>query len=165
MEHSVPPSPPNSSCLPTTGRLLGVDFGTKRVGLAISTADQSIASPLEIYSRCNDAVDARHFKTILEDYNVRGIVVGLPIHVNGTEGQKAKEARAYGKWLAGISKLPVDFHDERYTSAVADDYMLEANLTREQRKKRVDMIAAQILLQSFLDRRQPPATSTPISEE
>lgn len=137
---------------PETGRLLGVDYGTKRVGLAISTPDQSIASPLEIRVRQNESQDLRYFREILENYTVRGIVVGLPIHVNGNEGQKAHEARVYGEWFAKHFSLPVAFWDERYTSAVAEEFMIGLDLTRDQRKKRIDMLAAQIMLQSYLER-------------
>lgn len=145
---ATPPAIP----FPETGRLLGVDYGTKRVGLAISTPDQRIASPLEIRVRQNDVQDERYFRGILADYSVQGVVVGLPIHVNGNEGQKAREARAYGQWIEKHFSLPVTFWDERYTSSVAEDFMIGLDLTREQRKKRIDMLAAQIMLQSYLDR-------------
>jgi len=154
--HSNPPASRESLSwqTPLHGRLLGVDYGTRRVGLAISTLDQKIASPLSTYERCQEQQDRRYFRTLMEEYQVRGIVLGLPIHVNGAEGSKAWESRQYGKWLAQLTGLPIDFWDERFTSAVAEDFMLAANLTRQQRKKRVDKIAAQIILQSFLDRRQ-----------
>lgn len=140
--------------IPAMGRLLGVDYGTKRVGLAVSTLDQAIASPLANYTRQNESLDTRHFITIVSEYQIQALVVGLPLHVNGDEGRKAKESRAYGKWLSGISQLPVTYWDERYTSMVADEYLLGAQLSRDQRKKRLDMVAAQIMLQSYLDHRQ-----------
>jgi len=151
----IPQSPDNSHPVPSSGRLLGIDYGTKRVGLAICTPDQTIASPVAIHERRNEQLDRRFFLTTVEEYQIRGLVVGLPMHVNGQEGVKAKEARTYGKWLASLTHLPVVYWDERYTSAIAEDFMLGANLSREQRKKRVDMIAAQIMLQSFLDSRLP----------
>jgi len=138
---------------PEQGTLLGVDFGTKRVGLAISTPDQTIASPLEIYTRRNEHLDARYFRELLSNYRIKGLVIGLPIRaMSGDENPKSREARAYGAWLAELSGLPVLFWDERYTSAAAEDYLLHAELTSRQRKKRVDMVAAQILLQAYLHR-------------
>ncbi|WP_437187394.1 Holliday junction resolvase RuvX [Planctomicrobium sp. SH668] len=157
---------------PTKGRLLGIDYGTKRVGLAISSSDQTIASPINIHQRVNEQVDSRYFKTVVDEYEVAALVVGLPIHINGEVGLKAREARNYGKKLSQWVNRPVEFWDERYTSAIAEDLMLGVNMTREQRKKRVDMIAAQIMLQSFLDHRRnllPPQSdsdaSSPINED
>jgi len=146
--------------IPSRGPLLGVDYGTRRVGLAISTADQTIASPLTICQRGSEQQESRIFREVLADYQVRGIILGLPIHVNGEEGQTAYHARAYGNWLGRLSGLPVDYWDERFTSAVADDFLLAANFTRDQRKKRLDMVAAQIMLQSYLDRRNPKPLSS-----
>lgn len=160
------PSSPSDAVpeFPAQGRLLGIDYGTRRVGLAISTPDQTIASPLEIYQRRNDQLDARHFLAVAEDYRVRGIVLGLPIHVSGEEGQTAAQARKYGDWLKSILGLPVAFWDERYTSAVAEEYLLGADLSRQKRKKRLDMVAAQIMLQSYLNSRLPPAPAAPSIE-
>jgi putative Holliday junction resolvase len=149
------PHSASSSLFPPTGRLLGVDYGTKRVGLAISTPDRTIASPLSIYHRRNDSLDARNYKSVIDDYRIVGIVLGLPIHVSGEESQKSAEARKYGSWMTLISGLPVEYWDERYTSAVAEDYLLGADLTRQKRKQRLDMVAAQIMLQAYLDYHHP----------
>jgi putative Holliday junction resolvase len=148
--------PASTTSFPPAGRLLGVDFGTKRVGLAISTPDRTIASPLSIYHRRNESLDARSYQSLIEDYRIVGIVVGLPIHVSGEESQKSWEARKYGNWMATISGLPIEFWDERYTSAVAEEYLLGADLTRQQRKQRLDMVAAQIMLQAYLEFHRPP---------
>ncbi|SFI14933.1 Holliday junction resolvase RuvX [Planctomicrobium piriforme] len=153
------------STFPPAGRLLGIDYGTKRVGVAIATPDRTIASPLEIYQRRNEQLDARYFKTVIEDYRPCGIVVGLPVHVSGAEGESAQGARRYGKWLGELSGLPVEFWDERYTSSVAEDYLLGADMTRQQRKKRIDMVAAQIMLQSYLNFHRPPASLTELAAD
>ncbi|WP_417847969.1 Holliday junction resolvase RuvX [Thalassoglobus sp.] len=137
---------------PREGQLLGVDYGTVRVGLAISTREQNIASPLEIYNRRSEHQDGRYFAELVADYRIKGLVVGLPMHVNGEEGESARHAREYGHWLAEVTGgLPILFWDERYTSAVAEDHLIGVDLTRKQRKKRLDMIAAQIILQAYLD--------------
>ncbi len=136
---------------PREGQLLGVDYGTVRVGLAISTREQNIASPLEIYNRRNEHQDGKYFAELVADYRIKGLVVGLPMHVNGEEGETARHAREYGKWLVEVTNLPILFWDERYTSSVAEDHLIGVDLTRKQRKKRLDMIAAQIMLQAYLD--------------
>src|SRR6185437_17182101 len=102
------------------GRLLGVDFGTVRVGLAVSDADGIIASPLETCLRKDAATDAAYFAKLAADERIVGLVVGLPLHMGGEEGIKAKEARDYGAWLAKATHLPVTFWDERCTTAAAE---------------------------------------------
>ena len=136
---------------PREGRLLGLDYGTRRVGIAISTPDQTISSPLENYARCSERLDAEHLKRLSDEYRAAGLVVGLPVHMSGEEGRKAAEARRFGEWAAKVTGLPVRFWDERYTSARAEEYLLAADMSRKKRKARLDMLAAQILLQSFLD--------------
>lgn len=150
----MPPQSPDvpDETFPAEGRLLGVDYGTRRVGLAVSTHEQNISSPLEIYERRNRQIDARYFRELVEEERIVGLVVGLPMHVGGEEGQKAREAREYGAWLARTTGLPVRFWDERYTSAAADEFLINIDMSRKKRKRRLDMIAAQIILQGFLDR-------------
>lgn len=133
------------------GRLLGVDYGTVRVGLAISDPDRLLASPLATYPRQGPEADARYFRELAAAERAVGLVVGLPVHMSGQEGQKAAEARAFGNWLAGLTGLPVVFWDERFTSAEAERLLLDAKLTKKRRKERLDRVAAQILLQSYLD--------------
>lgn len=144
---------------PTEGRLLGIDYGSKRLGVAVSDAEQRIAGPLENYTRSADAADAEYLKRVVTDYQVAGLVVGLPVHMSGEEGEKAREARRFGEWAARVTELPVRFWDERHTSAQAEEHLREAKLTKKQRQARRDKLAAHIILQSFLDtpdRDQPP---------
>ena len=136
---------------PRTGRLLGVDFGSVRVGLAISDPQRIIASPLETYTRKGDAADAVYFARLVVAERVVGLVVGLPLHTGGEEGIKAKEARQYGAWLAGTTRLPVVFWDERCTTAAAEDALWAAGLSHRKRRDRRDRVAAQLILQSFID--------------
>lgn len=135
------------------GRLLGVDFGTVRVGLAVSDADRIIASPLETLNRRDAKADAEHFNRLIRAEQIVGLVVGLPLHTGGEEGIKAKEARAFGQWLGEATGLPVEFWDERCTTAAAEDSLREAGLSHRKRKDRRDRVAAQIILQSYLDSR------------
>lgn len=137
--------------IPLAGRLLGVDFGTVRVGLAISDPERIIASPHETYTRKGDAADAAYFARLVAAEQVVGLVVGLPLHTGGEEGIKAKEARQYGAWLAGVTRLPVVFWDERCTTAAAEDALWAAGLSHRKRRDRRDRVAAQLILQSFID--------------
>lgn len=136
---------------PQEGRLLGLDFGTKRLGIAVSTPEQSISSPLENYDRRSPALDAKHLAELVDEYRIAGLVVGLPVHMSGDEGGLAKQAREFGDWLAKETNRPVRYWDERFTSAQAEEILQAASLTKKQRKARKDKLAAQLLLQSFLD--------------
>ncbi len=139
-----------------SGRLLGVDFGTVRVGLAISDPGRVIASPLTTYRRRNGELDAAFFRKVIADHEVVRLVVGLPVHLNGREGQKAAEARAFGRWLTEATELPTVFWDERFSTVEAESHLISAGLTRKRRTTRRDQVAAQILLQSYLDAGCPP---------
>ena len=133
------------------GRLLGVDFGTVRVGLAISDADRIIASPFDTYRRKDRVLDAAYFAKLVKAEGIVGLVVGLPLHTGGEEGIKAKEAREYAQWLADATGLPFEMWDERCTTAAAEDALWSAGLSHQDRKARRDRVAAQIILQSYLD--------------
>jgi putative holliday junction resolvase len=144
-------SEPGAAPLPDRGRLLGIDYGTKRVGLALSNAEQTIATPLETYLRRDARQDERHLVQKVAEYGVAGLVVGLPVHVSGDEGEKAREARAFGEWVAAVTQRPVCFTDERYTTALADEHLRAAHLSPKKRQTLRDKLAAQILLQSYLE--------------
>ena len=137
-------------------RLLGVDFGTVRVGLAITDTDRIIASPLEIRERQGAEKDAAFFKMLIEREQIGGLVVGLPLHTSGREGIKAVEARAFGKWLGEVTGLTVIFADERFSTAFAESALWAAGLTHKKRKVRRDAVAAQVMLQAFIEAGCPP---------
>lgn len=140
-----------SGDLPRTGRLAALDYGTVRVGVAITDPDQRLASPLANYTRHGLEADAKWLAEITRRERIVGFVVGLPIHVSGDESAKSREARKFGQWVAQITGLPVSFFDERYTSAQAESLLLEAELTKKRRKERMDKLAAQILLAAYLE--------------
>lgn len=151
-----------TATVPELGRLLGLDYGTHRVGAAISTYEQNLASPLENYTLRTDRLDADWLAQLATDYRAVGLVVGLPLHMrSGDEGQKAGEARAFGEWAADVTGLPVTWHDERLTSASAELLLMDAGFTKKQIKARIDKLAAQIMLQSFLDRRRATLDAKP----
>ena len=142
------------------GRIGGVDYGTVRIGIAISDPGRSLASPLENYTRRTPALDAQRFQQLAAEEDIVLWVVGLPVHLDGRESQKSQEARRFGQWLAEVTGLPVEFFDERFTSREAEQFLLQAELTSKRRKKRLDMLAAQIMLTGYLESQtkgqQPP---------
>lgn len=137
--------------IPTRGRLLGVDFGTVRIGLAISDPSQTIASPLETYRPRNADLDARFFRELIARERIVGVVVGLPIHLDGRDSQISVAAETFAGWLREITELPVTLFDERFTSSYADEIIREAGLSRSKRKQILDKLAAQVLLTSYLE--------------
>ncbi len=142
-------------------RILGLDFGLRRIGAALSDPRRVIATPLEVYERREPRLDARHYRELVEDEGVERIVIGLPLHTGGGESELSGEARVWGTWLAEACGRPVIFHDERYTSVDAEELMRAAGLKARDRKARRDMLAAQLLLQSYLDAGCPESEAPP----
>jgi putative Holliday junction resolvase len=106
---------------------------------------------LENYDRRNATLDAQWLTQLARGYQVVGLVVGLPVHMSGDEGAKAKEARKFGEWAAAATGLALTFWDERYSSAIADMHLSATNYSTKKKKARRDQIAAQVFLQRFLD--------------
>jgi putative holliday junction resolvase len=136
---------------PQKGRVAGIDYGTVRIGIAISDLERTIASPLENYARRGRELDSKRFQRLAAEENIALFVVGLPVHLSGLESEKSLEARQFGKWLEDTTHLPVVFFDERFTSSEAERYLLDADMTRKKRKQRMDKLAAQILLSAYLE--------------
>jgi putative holliday junction resolvase len=140
---------PGTSSSP--GRVAGIDFGTVRIGIAVSDPDRTIVSPLENYTRRGPEQDAQRFRRLVAEERIVLFVVGLPLHLDGQESSKSQEARQFGQWLGDATGVPVEFYDERFTSCEAEQALLAADLTRKRRKKRLDMLAAQIMLSAYLE--------------
>ncbi len=132
-------------------RLLGIDFGTVRVGVAVSDPGRTIAFPLATYHRQDADRDAEFFRDMVAEEEIAGFVVGLPMHTDGREGLKAAEARAFGNWLAEQTQLPVAYFDERFSTVQAETILWDAGLTHKRRRERRDRLAAQLVLQAYLD--------------
>lgn len=148
MSTSSTPPPPRP---PRPGRVAGIDYGTVRIGVAISDAERRLASPYENYTRRDKQADARWFQQFVKEEQIVLFVVGLPLYPSGDESAKSYEARNYGAWLTEQTGVPVEFFDERYTSAEAEQMLQAAELTSKRRKARRDMLAAQIILSSYLE--------------
>jgi putative Holliday junction resolvase len=153
-----------SNELPPEGRIAGIDFGTIRIGVAISDPSREIASPLHTYTRQTEDLDAAHFRQLIDDQQIVGLVIGLPIHMSGEESAKSHEARVFGSWLAETTGLPICFYDERFSTAAADELLAAGDLTSKQRKKRRDMLAAQVILASYLDSDRASSRAQPLDD-
>ena len=136
--------------MPVTGRIAAVDYGTVRIGIAVSDIGQKISSPLDNYTRSGIQADARRFVRLVAEEDVRLFVVGLPLHMSGDESPKSLEAREFGRWLETTTAIPVVFFDERFTSAEAESLLIDVDMPRAKRKKRLDKLAAHIILTNFL---------------
>ncbi len=141
-------------------RYLGIDYGTKRIGLAVSDLETKIASPLTTIDAAGSVShQVGAVAEVAHDYTVAAFVVGLPLNMDGSEGKQAKTTRAFGEALARTTDLPVHYYDERLSSVAAEELLAPAELTRRKRKGRLDPVAAQVILQGFLDQ-QPDQRST-----
>lgn len=130
-------------------RVLAIDYGEKRVGLAISDPTGTIASPYATWARADCTPAA--FGKLVHLEGIARLVVGLPLHASGEESQKSAEARTFADHLARELDVPVDLWDERYTTIEAEELLLGAGLTRRKRARRRDKVAAQVILKSYLD--------------
>ena len=136
---------------PKVGRLAGVDFGTVRVGNAVCDPQQTMSGPLTVYARRNRAADAGWFLDLARREEIVAWVLGLPVHLDGRESQKSQQARQFGAWLQETTGKPVRYFDERFSTAEAEEGLLAEDITSIRRKERRDMLAAQMMLQAFLE--------------
>lgn len=138
--------------LAENGKLMGLDLGTKTIGVAISDALRMTASPVETIKRIKFTQDAERLAKLVTDNNVTGIVVGLPLNMDGTEGPRAQSTRAFVRNLKQKIDLPIVFWDERLSTMAVTRTMLEADLSRARQAEVVDKLAASYILQGALDR-------------
>ncbi|MGH6922739.1 MAG: Holliday junction resolvase RuvX [Propylenella sp.] len=140
------------SRLPAGTRLTGLDLGTKTIGVALSDFGLKIATPLKTIRREKFRKDADALLALCAAEKVGGLILGLPINMNGTEGPRAQATRAFLRNLAELTDLPVVLWDERLSTAAAERAMLEADLSRRKRAAKIDAAAAAFILQGALDR-------------
>lgn len=131
-------------------RLMGLDIGEKRVGVAISDVTMRVATPLAVLAGPLSA-DLRPLRRLVEDYEVAALVVGLPLTLGGEEGPQAERVRAEAQRLSASMGMPVAFYDERLSSAEARKMMTESGLSEREQRGSVDMVAAGLILQGYLD--------------
>lgn len=150
MADSSPPEP-IPDAMPRQGRLAAIDYGSVRIGVAITDPEQRFASPFENYTRRGPEKDAAWLRKWTSEERVVGLIVGLPLHTTGNESQKSAEVRQFVTWLQKLMSIPLVLFDERFTTAQANELLAEAGFTSKQRKERRDKLAAQILLVSYLE--------------
>jgi putative Holliday junction resolvase len=144
-------------------RILAVDYGRARLGLAMSDEDGVLASPLPSLPRSRRDLD--EIARLARSRSAARIVVGLPLSMDGSNGAMAAEARAFAQQLAQSACLPVDLFDERWTSAEAERAMIEGDLSRRRRKELRDGLAAVLILQAYLDQRAASRGARPLDED
>lgn len=134
------------------GRLIGVDAGTKTLGLALSDVTRMIASPLETIERTKFSADAQRLIAHATEHAIAGLVLGLPRNLDGSEGPRAQSTRALARNLNKLMPLPILLWDERLTTAQAERMLIAADQSRKRRSEVIDKLAATVILQSALDR-------------
>jgi putative Holliday junction resolvase len=141
-----------AAMLAPEARLLGLDVGTKTIGLALSDVTRSIATPYETIRRTKFTSDAEILVDIVDKMEVGGLIIGLPINLDGSEGPRAQSTRAFARNLAKHIDLPMTFWDERLSTAAVERHLIEAGASRKRRAEVVDRMAAAYILQGALDR-------------
>jgi putative holliday junction resolvase len=134
-----------------SGRLLGLDLGTKTIGLALSDVSRMVASALETIARRKFSDDSARLLQVIKEHTVVGLVLGLPINLDGTEGPRAQATRAFARNFNKISEVPILLLDERLSTQAAERMLIEADQSRKRRAEVIDKLAATIILQSALD--------------
>jgi putative holliday junction resolvase len=138
--------------LPRHRRLMGLDLGTKTIGLALSDLSRSVATPLETIRRTKFQGDANRLVALIAEHDIGGLVLGLPLNMNASEGPRAQATRAFARNLARLTDVPIAFWDERLTTVAAERVLIEADRSRKRRAELIDKMAATYLLQGALDR-------------
>ncbi|MBD3804059.1 MAG: Holliday junction resolvase RuvX [Thioclava sp.] len=141
-----------AEALPRTGAVAGLDLGTKTIGVAVSDGLRSVATPLRTIKRRKFGLDAEALLAIVSERDIKGLVLGLPKNMDGTEGPRCQATRAFARNLEKLTDLPVSFWDERLSTVAAERAMLEADMSRAKRAEAIDHVAAGFILQGALDR-------------
>lgn len=141
-----------AAALPERGALLGLDPGTKTIGVAVSDRTRMVASGVETIRRKKFKSDGERLLELVTETEAVGFVIGLPLNMDGSEGPRAQSVHAFARNLAAITDLPLVFWDERLTTAQAERTLLEADTSRKRRAEVIDQLAAAIILQAVLDR-------------
>ncbi|HVX72336.1 MAG: Holliday junction resolvase RuvX [Devosia sp.] len=138
--------------IPPTGKLLGLDLGTRTIGVAVSDALRYTATPLETIARTRFTADAARLLELIAANNAVALVLGLPLNMDGSEGPRAQSTRAFARNLAHKTPIPIAFWDERLSTSAVTRMLIEADTRRDRRAEVVDKLAASYILQGYLDR-------------
>lgn len=145
-------------------RIVALDVGDRRIGIAVSDPLGITAQPIETYTRVGYGPDTRRIAQLAQQYDTNRILCGLPLNMDGTQGFQTQKVREFAAKLEEAG-LTVEFYDERMTTVLAEDALLEADMRRENRKKKVDMVAAVMILQSYLDAQAAKSAAVQEDEE
>ena len=140
-----------TTTLPQRGRLLALDVGTKTIGTALCDAHWTIASPATLITRAKFTADKAALETLIEREQVKGIVIGLPLNLDGTDSPRTQSTRAFAKNLEALG-VPILLWDERWSTAAVERQMIAADITRAKRAQKIDNAAAAYILQGAIDR-------------
>lgn len=141
-----------AAALPPMNALMGLDLGTKTIGVAVSDRIGAVATPLETVRRKKFTLDAERLLEIVSERDISGILLGLPRNMDGSEGPRCQSTRAFARNLSRLTGLPIGFWDERLSTVAAEKALLEADTTRKRRAEVIDHVAASYILQGALDR-------------
>jgi putative Holliday junction resolvase len=141
-----------AAALPRAGGLVGLDLGTKTIGIAVSDGLRQVATPLLTIKRQKFTLDAKAMLAIVDERGLSGIVLGLPRNMDGSEGPRAQSTRAFARNLTGLTDLPITYWDERLSTVAAERALLEGDTSRKRRAEVIDQVAAGYILQGALDR-------------
>jgi putative holliday junction resolvase len=141
-----------AAALPERGAVAGLDFGDKTIGVAVSDSFRQVASPLMTIRRVKFTVDAADLLALLSARGIVGMVLGLPLNMDGSEGPRVQSTRAFARNLSRLTDLPIGFWDERLSTVAAERALLEADTSRKRRSEVIDHVAAGYILQGALDR-------------
>lgn len=143
------------AAIPATGRIMGLDLGTKTIGVAISDGMRYSATPLETIKRTKFTADAIRLDEIIAENAIIAVILGLPLNMDGSEGPRVQSTRAFARSLAQRITLPIAFWDERLSTSAVTRMMIQADMRRDRRAEVVDKLAASYILQGALDRLRP----------
>lgn len=141
-----------AALMPAFGAVAGLDLGTKTIGVAVSDSLRSVASPLSTIRREKFTLDVAQLLKITDAREIKGIVLGLPMNMDGSEGPRCQSTRAFARNLEKLTPLPISYWDERLSTVAAERAMLEADMSRKRRAEVIDHVAAGYILQGALDR-------------
>jgi putative holliday junction resolvase len=140
------------AALPPAGALMGLDLGDKTIGLAVSDLRRTVASPDRTIRRRKFTLDAADLMAAAQARGAVGLILGLPLNMDGSEGPRVQSTRAFARNLAALTPLPIGFWDERLSTVAAERALLAADMSRAKRAQVIDHVAAAFILQGFLDR-------------
>jgi len=141
-----------AAALPPMSALVGLDFGEKTIGVAVSDRIGAVATPLETIRRKKFTLDSNRLLEIIAGREIGAIVLGLPRNMDGSEGPRCQSTRAFARNLSRVTELPIGFWDERLSTVAAERALLEADTSRKRRAEVIDHVAASYILQGALDR-------------